>query len=131
MVEQIRARDTRDQHGNRGLRQVRSFLYKLAMVAASLLLWQGEAHATHAMGGELSYTCLGNNRYLVTLNFYRDCNGVAAPTNCNNGLRFNVASSACGGLTQLIRPVVQVIIRSALSGPVRGASGTPAWSVIP
>lgn len=132
MVEQIRARDTRDQHGNRGLRQVRSFLYKLAMVAASLLLWQGEAHATHAMGGELSYTCLGNNRYLVTLNFYRDCNGVAAPTNCNNGLRFNVASSACGAnFTQCFNsaPVVQVITPICPSEVDRCVSASGTYGV--
>ncbi len=70
------------------------------------------AKATHAMGGELSYTCLGNNQYLVTLDFYRDCNGVAAPTNCNNGLNFNVASTACGAnFTQCFSntPIVQII----------------------
>ncbi len=112
MVEQIRARDTMDQYGRRGMRQVRSFLYKLAMVAIAVLLWQGEAHATHAMGGELSYTCLGNNRYEVTLNFYRDCNGVAAPTNCNNGLEFSVRSSNCNAnFTQCFAntPTVAVI----------------------
>ncbi|MBK8339841.1 MAG: hypothetical protein IPK99_07500 [Flavobacteriales bacterium] len=67
------------------------------MIAASvLLLAQQEVRATHAMGGELSYDCVGPNLYKVTLNFYRDCNGVAAPTNCNNGLNFNVRSAQCG-----------------------------------
>ncbi len=71
-----------------------------------------EVRATHAMGGEMSYTCLGNNRYLVTLNFYRDCRGVAAPTNCNNGLEFRVRSTQCNAnFTQCFgtNPVVQVI----------------------
>ncbi len=68
----------------------------LLIAAAALLLWRGEARATHAMGGELTYSYLGANQYLVTLNFYRDCNGVAAPTNCGNGLEFNVRSTACG-----------------------------------
>ena len=95
MAEQMNAQGTSDQQGWRGMRQVRSFLQKLILVAAAMLLWQSEAHATHAMGGELSYVCLGNNQYRVTLNFYRDCNGVAAPTNCNNGLSFNVSSSTC------------------------------------
>ena len=36
------------------------------------------------------------DRYLITLKFYRDCNGVAAPTNCNNGLSFNIRSANCG-----------------------------------
>ena len=112
MVEQIRARDNKDQHGWQGLRQMRSFLQKLAIVAIAVLLWQGEARATHAMGGELSYTCLGNNQYLVTLNFYRDCNGIAAPTNCNNGLEFRVKSATCNAnFTQCFanNPTVQII----------------------
>ena len=55
-----------------------------------------EAHATHAMGGDITYDCIGPDLYKVTLSFYRDCNGVAAPTNCNNGLSFEVSSSQCG-----------------------------------
>ncbi|MBX2973363.1 MAG: hypothetical protein KF797_09685, partial [Flavobacteriales bacterium] len=71
-------------------------LRHLIPVVAALLLWQTEAHATHAMGGDITYECLGNNRYRVNMSFFRDCNGVAAPTSCNNGdLRFNVRSTAC------------------------------------
>ncbi|MDW8394491.1 MAG: PKD domain-containing protein, partial [Chitinophagales bacterium] len=29
--------------------------------------------ATHIVGGEMSYECLGNNNYLITLKVYRDC----------------------------------------------------------
>ena len=33
--------------------------------------------ATHIVGGEMTYTCLGNNQYQVTLTIFRDCfNGV-------------------------------------------------------
>lgn len=35
--------------------------------------------ATHIIGGELYYTCLGNNKYQVTLKVYRDCYGGQAP----------------------------------------------------
>ncbi|MBK9287945.1 MAG: gliding motility-associated C-terminal domain-containing protein [Flavobacteriales bacterium] len=70
-------------------------IVRTALAVSALLFLQGEARATHAMGGEISYTCLGGNQYKVTLNFYRDCNGVAAPTNCNNGLAFNYRSTAC------------------------------------
>ncbi|MBK8499952.1 MAG: gliding motility-associated C-terminal domain-containing protein [Flavobacteriales bacterium] len=62
---------------------------------AAVLLWQSEARATHAMGGELTYECIGTNIYRVHLNFYRDCNGVAAPTNCSNGRQFRVRSAQC------------------------------------
>lgn len=34
------------------------------------------SHATHIMGGELTYTCLGNNQYELVLIIYRDCNGI-------------------------------------------------------
>jgi gliding motility-associated-like protein len=74
----------------------RSLLRNLAIAAVALLLGKQEVMATHAMGGELTYACLGGNQYKVTLKFYRDCNGVAAPTNCNNGLSFNVSSANCG-----------------------------------
>lgn len=76
--------------------KTRSLLRNLSVAASALLLWSGEAKATHAVGGELTYTCVGVNQYLVTLKFYRDCNGVAAPTNCNNGLSFNISSAHCG-----------------------------------
>ena len=112
MAEQMNAQGILDQQGWRGMRQVRSFLQKLIIVATALLLWQNEAHATHAMGGELSYVCLGNNQYKVTLNFYRDCNGIASPTNCNNGLQFKVASTTCGANFNLCfdnNPTVQII----------------------
>ena len=31
--------------------------------------------ASHAMGGELTYKCVGGNTYVFELAFYRDCNG--------------------------------------------------------
>ncbi|MBK9177326.1 MAG: gliding motility-associated C-terminal domain-containing protein [Flavobacteriales bacterium] len=75
-------------------------LFRTALIAFSaILLWQSEAHATHAMGGELTYECIGNGIYRVRLNFYRDCNGVAAPTNCSNGRQFRLRSTACGNIT--------------------------------
>jgi len=85
---------------------------KPAVMATVLCCWGQQARATHAMGGELTYQCLGNNRWEVTLNFYRDCNGVAAPTNCNNGLQFYVKSASCGiGFSDCFgnNPTVQVI----------------------
>lgn len=74
----------------------RSALHTLIPAAAAVLLWQQEARATHAMGGDITYECLGNNQYRVNMSFFRDCNGVSAPTSCSNGdLRFNVRSTTC------------------------------------
>lgn len=66
----------------------------IACTALGLTITQ-DAVATHSMGGDLSYECVGSNQYLVTLNFYRDCNGVDAPLDCSN-LDFEYSSAQCG-----------------------------------
>ncbi len=107
-------------------------LGKLALVAVALLVWRGEAYATHAMGGELTYQCLGNNRWEVTLNFYRDCNGVAAPTNCNNGLQFYVKSAYCGvGFSDCFNnnPTVEIITPICPSETDRCVSASGTYGV--
>ncbi|MEI7803297.1 MAG: gliding motility-associated C-terminal domain-containing protein, partial [Bacteroidota bacterium] len=49
--------------------------------------------ATHMMGMDISYTCLGNNTYHITLSFYRDCSGAAqAPTSAD----ITASSAICG-----------------------------------
>lgn len=37
------------------------------------------ANATHIIGGEMSYVCLGNDSYEITLKLYRDCYNAQAP----------------------------------------------------
>ncbi len=44
-----------------------------------LVLFSNEAKASHAMGADITYRCLGNNQYEVTMSFYRDCSGIPAP----------------------------------------------------
>lgn len=51
----------------------------------------GEAYASHAQGGDLTYTCLGGNQYRLRLAFYRDCAGTNAPGNVN----INISSASC------------------------------------
>lgn len=48
--------------------------------------------ATHVQGGDITYTCLGGNQYRITMSFYRDCAGVAAP----NTVPINAKSVSCG-----------------------------------
>jgi gliding motility-associated-like protein len=43
------------------------FLTLFALLAPSSL------SATHIVGGEMNYTCLGNNQYQITLTIFRDC----------------------------------------------------------
>ena len=51
--------------------------------------------ATHAMGADLTYSCLGNNRYNVRLQFYRDCNGI----NAANTAAVQISSPGCSNST--------------------------------
>lgn len=39
-----------------------------------------QLQATHAMGAEITYDCLGGNTYEFTLRFYRDCEGITPLT---------------------------------------------------
>jgi gliding motility-associated-like protein len=51
-----------------------------------------EAYASHAQSADITYQCLGGNQYQISLSFYRDCAGVAAPTSAS----INIASASCG-----------------------------------
>lgn len=48
------------------------------LLCCVVILTSAQARATHIVGGEIYYDCLGNNDYRITLKLYRDCiNGVA------------------------------------------------------
>ncbi|MCW3105059.1 MAG: hypothetical protein JWO09_3499 [Bacteroidetes bacterium] len=53
---------------------------------------QNEAFASHAQSADITYQCLGGNQYKISLSFYRDCAGVAAPTTAT----INISSASCG-----------------------------------
>jgi gliding motility-associated-like protein len=47
-------------------------IYLFNLIAVFVLLLP-EAGATHIVGGDMTYRCLGNNEYEITLTFTRDC----------------------------------------------------------
>ena len=51
----------------------------LFLVFTLLIIGSQDAKATHALGGDLTYICVGPNQYAITLNVYRDCNGINLP----------------------------------------------------
>lgn len=53
--------------------------------------------ASHAAAADLSYTCIGNNRYQVTLKMYRDCSGITLP---NTPIINIVGANTCSGFVQ-------------------------------
>ncbi|MBL7924791.1 MAG: PKD domain-containing protein [Bacteroidia bacterium] len=71
-------------------RKLRHWL--LILVAVVLTASSKDANASHAMGADLTYECLGGNTYKVRLSFYRDCIGIPAPAN----IYVNIRSVSCG-----------------------------------
>ncbi|MGZ4033453.1 MAG: PKD domain-containing protein [Bacteroidia bacterium] len=51
-----------------------------------------EAFASHAQSADITYKCLGGSQYEISLSFYRDCAGAAAPT----AATINISSASCG-----------------------------------
>ncbi len=51
-----------------------------------------DAKATHVMGTDFAYECLGNGKYRIILNLYRDCNGISL--NSTVGYRYRCGSSS-------------------------------------
>lgn len=63
----------------------------LTCLLIPFILMNTEAHASHAQGGDLTYTCLGGNQYQLHLAFYRDCSGSNAP----GSVTIDISSASC------------------------------------
>ena len=62
----------------------------IAILFVSLLFNQ-DVFATHAQSADITYQCIGANQYQISVSFYRDCAGVAAP----NSIIINTTSASC------------------------------------
>src|SRR3982751_5714540 len=74
----------------REIRSAISACMKLCFITC-LLLISKLASASHSSGSDLQYTWISGNTYQVTVSFYRDCAGVAAPTS----ISLNAKSTIC------------------------------------
>lgn len=59
-----------------------------------LVFSSNRVEASHALGAEITYECLGGNEYRIRLVFYRDCGGISAPTAPSISI-----TSSCGNQT--------------------------------
>lgn len=65
-----------------------------AMSLAALMLFSfGKANATHFMGGDITYVCIGPNQYSIVAKLLKDCNGSASLPQL---LNVTVRSVNCG-----------------------------------
>ena len=72
---------------------IRNSVCILLLVCSFLFASTEKTEASHAMGSDLTYTCLGGDQYAITLAFYRDCSGINAPANMPV-----VITSSCGNI---------------------------------
>lgn len=68
---------------------MKRFLYLIIAILISLT--PQRLDATHLIGGNIQYRCLGGNDYEINLHLYSDCNAIAVP----NSLTINVNSASC------------------------------------
>jgi len=60
---------------------MRNHLFKLLLFLGILVSSAYSSLANHASGGDITYQYLGNDSFLVTVEYYRECNGVGIGTN--------------------------------------------------
>ncbi|HMG16508.1 MAG TPA: hypothetical protein VK590_13715, partial [Saprospiraceae bacterium] len=48
-------------------------LYRILSLTLLWLFTSVSLYATHIIGGEITYSCLGNNQYEIKLTVFRDC----------------------------------------------------------
>ncbi len=85
--------------------------------------------ASHLMGGEITWTCLGSGQYRFQMKLYRDCNGFAGPATAT--LNTN-APGFGGGINLTLLSQTDNSPVCAASGPAitcAGATGTTAGAV--
>ena len=103
------------------LKNILAYSFLICLFAAPLTI-----NATHIVGGQLSYTCLGNDQYEVTLIVRRDCENGAddAPLDdpATVGIfdAFGFLQAAIGDAGRLEMPLSETrIINSSLSADCR------------
>lgn len=108
-------------------RELKNRIVYLLIVFLSTAVFSYNLFASHSMGADLTYVCLGNNKYEFTLKFYRDCGGVAAPTsatiNCvalSCNVNYSVVLSKVPGTGQEVTPICPNVASTCSGGNYPG-----------
>lgn len=105
----------------------KNYCFKVFVLLLSFLSAGVNSFASHSQGADLTYQCLGGNQYRITLSFYRDCAGVAAP----NAAIVTISSVSCGqsytinlnplpGTGQEVSPICQSATTECNGGALPG-----------
>ena len=90
----------------------------IALTGLFIFSGLNELKASHFAGGDVTYTCLGGNTYLISYSFYRDCSGVSAPSSVN--VAFNCSSNPAFNFSATLQRI-----------PGTGQEITPGCSSVP
>ena len=85
-------------------------LYIMLCVACLNFCSLDRAVASHAMGVDLTYICIGGGQYVFTVSFYRDCSGISAPT----AATINLVAPSCSQNLSITLPLISSQEISAL-----------------
>ena len=101
----------------------KNILVKIIIVSFASMLFSIEAFPSHAAGMDISYECISqganSDTYKVTLKFYRDCEGISAPS--YHSLNY---SSSCGSSSINLYQVGQAVdINAACVSYCNGGTG--------
>ncbi|MCC6722504.1 MAG: hypothetical protein IT243_09910, partial [Bacteroidia bacterium] len=62
---------------NKIISKTKFSLFKIFSILMLLGILVSDVKATHMMGADITYYCLGNNKFNIIIKLYRDCRGVA------------------------------------------------------
>ena len=57
-------------------KRMKPFIFKVFTLIFLFVSLQNKVEASHMMGADISYKCLGSNKYSFTVKVYRDCRGI-------------------------------------------------------
>jgi gliding motility-associated-like protein len=72
----------------------KKFILPVLIFAIVFITGFNTLKATHLMGGNVTYVCVGKDSFMIRLSLYRDCSGVSAPTSPSVTIE-----STCGNVT--------------------------------
>ena len=67
-------------------------LLRLTMTCLLFCMLSNSGYASHVMGSDLTFTCIGPNQYRINLRVFRDCSGISMPTS----FVVSYSSASCG-----------------------------------
>ena len=76
---------------------IKKSTFLVTLIAILSMAFPFQSKATHMMGADIYFECLGNNSYQFTLVFYRDCFGITPPTSVN----MDISAASCGLNSQI------------------------------